>query len=377
LLTKHDELFCHQNVSTFDHVDTSDRQWYERFWFATHDNSGKILIDAGIGKYANRNVMDGYAGVSIEGKKQYTVRVSRELRPEIEDLKIGPLSYEVIEPLKRTYLCLMENDYGISFDIEFEGSMPAIEEEPTLQYFRGAAIHHNCRYFQFGRASGKVTVEGKTFEIRKESWWAQRDHSWGIRQIGVPPPGAWWSRPDSGASESDLQPLPEQKGLFFHYAGIQFKDWGAAFNFTERLDGRTFIQGKVCYPYEDARKPIPITDIQHEFEFYPGTRKIKSIELVIATKDGDKKEILVKPLNVFYAKAGGYLSGYKGWMHGKWMGPFAIDGEKLDLTDEKVIKELSNCVDDTLCEYRCGDDIGYSLWEPIILGELPKYGFEA
>ena len=376
MLTRYDELFCHQIVSTFDHVDNSDRQWNERFWFAAHDNSGEILVDAGIGKYANRNVMDGYGGVAVGGKRQYTVRVSRELWPDLEDLKVGPLSYEIVEPLKKIHICLEENEYGIGFDIEFEGSMAPVEEEPTLRYFRGVAINHTCRYFQLGQASGKVIVEGKVFEIKKETWWAQRDHSWGIRVIGVPPPGAWWYRPESGVPESGLQPFPSPKGIFSHYVGMQFKDWGAAFNFTERPDGTNSVNGKVCYPYEDTRKPVSITDVQHQFEFHPGTRTIRSVELVITTKDGVKREVSVKPLNVYYARAGGYLGGYKGWAHGKWMGPYAIDGEMLDITDQKAVEEVSGGADDTMCEYRCGDDIGYSVWEPLVIGDLPKYGFK-
>ena len=101
MISKHDECLCHQIVSTFDHVDTSDRQWYERAWLVTHDNSGEIMVDTGFGKYTNRNVMDAFGGVALRGTSQYTVRASRELRPNVDSLVVGPLSYEIIEPLVR------------------------------------------------------------------------------------------------------------------------------------------------------------------------------------------------------------------------------------------------------------------------------------
>ena len=55
---------------------------------------------------------------------------------------------------------------------------------------------------------------------------------------------------------------------------------------------------------------------------------------------------------------------------------YAIDGEMLDITDQRVVAEVSGGADDTMCEYRCGDDIGYSVWEPLVIGDLPKYGFK-
>ena len=67
MLTRNDESLCHQIVSTFDHVDSSDRQWYERAWLVAHANSGEIMIDTGFGKYTNRNVMDAFGGVAVKG----------------------------------------------------------------------------------------------------------------------------------------------------------------------------------------------------------------------------------------------------------------------------------------------------------------------
>ncbi|MBL7119748.1 MAG: hypothetical protein ISS53_03585 [Dehalococcoidia bacterium] len=51
MLTKYDEFPCHQTVSTFDHVETSAREWTERIWFCVHDKSEKSHLLAGFGKY--------------------------------------------------------------------------------------------------------------------------------------------------------------------------------------------------------------------------------------------------------------------------------------------------------------------------------------
>ena len=40
MIRKHDELFCHQAVSTFDTPGTSAREWTERAWAQVHDTKG-------------------------------------------------------------------------------------------------------------------------------------------------------------------------------------------------------------------------------------------------------------------------------------------------------------------------------------------------
>jgi len=122
------------------------------------------------------------------------------------------------------------------------------------------------------------------------------------------------------------------------------------------------------HPIGDAGFPVPITDLRYQFEYLPGTTKVKSLELMVTTADGVTREISVKPLdNTYHLLTAGYLGGYRGWLHGKWMGPYAIDGEKLDITDPRVLEDLSGGVDDTLCEFKCGNDTGYGILESVVI----------
>ena len=370
MITKDDESLCHQIVSTFDHVDSSDKNWYEKTWLAVHENSGRIMVDAGFGKYANRNVMDAFGGVAVGNTAQHTVRASRELRPDIDTIAVGPLSYEVVEPLRKIHVCLKENDYGISFDIEFEARMQLHEPAPSFTRLRGATMHHACRFFQLGCARGKVVVEGKTYDIKQDNWWAARDRSWGIRPVGTPPPGAYWARPDSGQPESGLQPFPQIGKLTSHWTWFQFKDYGLCFMFYEGAEGKPLsIQGELVHPFGDERMPLPIIDLHYQFEYVPGTEKVKQGELTVTTADGVKREISIKPLGVqFHLLPAGYLGGYKGWLIGKWMGPYAIDGERLELKDPKVQEGLSGAVvDDVLYEFKCEGDVGYGVIESVVI----------
>ena len=66
---------------------------------------GSLQVAFGVGKYTNRNVFDGYAGVS-RGKEQWTVRASRRLSDDPDRIGAGPIDYEVIEPYRRVRFAL-------------------------------------------------------------------------------------------------------------------------------------------------------------------------------------------------------------------------------------------------------------------------------
>lgn len=349
MLSKHDELLCHQIPSTFDHVSDSGLQWVERLWCTVHDSSGKIHFTSAFGYHPNRNIMDGLGLLTIDGKAQYNVRTTRELRPQLEDIKVGPLSYEVIEPLKRVRWALGENDYGISWEVEFEGRMPPHEEMPQFARRRGRLVENICRYGHSGRASGWVKVEGKTYDIKPDTWLAHRDHSWGIRITGV-------------SMEQAVQPEEPRQGGLFNWNILQFEKWFLNHQLREDHAGNVgYFSGGISYAYDDPRTTLELVGVEHDYEFVPGTRQLKTGRVVYTAADGSKIEISLRALTHLYLGPGGYFP-YKGYSHGMWMGPSWIDGEKLDITDSKTVEGVSRLVDN-MCECRCGDEIGYGIVE--------------
>jgi hypothetical protein len=60
--------------TTFDHVRTSDPKWTERVVVYTSTTSGNVNFMTGLARYANRNIMDAYAMVTLENKTAHVVR---------------------------------------------------------------------------------------------------------------------------------------------------------------------------------------------------------------------------------------------------------------------------------------------------------------
>jgi len=188
-LTAADEHFNHQIVNTHAAVGTADRAWTEKAWFTLIRKDGQMQVNFGLGKYANRNIIDGFAGIQ-HGTQQRTIRASRVLAPHtIEDLSVGPLGYGVLEPFKAIRLTLAENAaQPIRFELNFHATMPAFFENRDVVVHGGRTASDVIRYHQPGTISGWLEIDGQRHEVKPDEWFGFRDRSWGIREhVGLDP----------------------------------------------------------------------------------------------------------------------------------------------------------------------------------------------
>ena len=99
VLTPLDDFLAHQIPETFDHVGTSDRNFFDRYYFNCHDLDGEVFLGFGMGVYPNLNVIDAFVSIVYDGK-QHIVRGSRLLGRDRLDARVGPLAVEVLEGLR-------------------------------------------------------------------------------------------------------------------------------------------------------------------------------------------------------------------------------------------------------------------------------------
>lgn len=379
ILTAADEYLCHQTVASFEQVATTDRNWTEKGYIVAYDTSGEVMVAMGIGKYSNRDVFDAFAGVAVAGR-QWNVRASRELRPDIDRTTVGPLEWEVVEPPNRNRIVLSKNELGVSYDITYESAFSPIVGSPGMRRDRGITGNHTIRYFQPGRASGTVMVCGKTYELDPKQSYAYKDRSWGIRTMtGIPNPGAFWFADAHGAPETGLRPAPVHgQGVLHGYMNLSFGDWALSTTFTQGPDGKPMqsstgsTEGFVVFA-QDARPRLRISALDLDFEFWPGTRRAKSLQLRAALEDGSSREIRCswKDL-VYYFRGGGYF-GFRGWWQGGYRGELDVAGEEMNLRDKADLDELYGC-EEIAVDCVCGGQTGYGVIEPWAVGALPRYG---
>ena len=359
-----DDLLAHQTPETFDHVFTSDRNFYDRYYFNMHACSDELFLVTGMGQYPNLGVTDAFVSIS-HGDTLYVVRASRELGSNRLDTRVGPFAIEVLEGLQSLRLRLDENEWGVSFDLSFDGVVPAIEEprQTTRQFTR--ITMDSTRFAQVGCYSGQLTVGGQTYDVSPESWKGVRDHSWGIRPVGEPVP------PGIGVT------LERSHGFFHNWIPMQFDDYMLKVFFEEDALGHRFIEeSKKIYNRGLDKADELMGTPRHQFTYKSGTRELEKAVIRFAHPSGQEISVTNTPLRTVYLAAGsGYLPAGD-WAHGMYQGKLKVEGLSWDISDPSVRKQIS-ILNETLCRFELSTgEVGYGMHENLCIGVYKPYGFD-
>jgi hypothetical protein len=339
---------------------------------------GSLQLAFGIGKYPNRNVMDAYAGVS-RGVEQWTVRASRELAPAPEASAVGPIHYEVLEPLRSIRFRLDADDaQPIAFDWVLEGVVPPFLERREIHRSRdGARLDADIvRYHHTGVASGWVEVDGARTEVGRDAWVSTRDHSWGVRyQVGAP--------------VADVAPAPVPEGV------AMLVIWCPAL--LERADGTRYAlhvyyqrhsfpevgyeriecQGGIEHP--DGRKDH-FAALIPELAFRDDNRRLLGGRLLCTMADGSARPIEVEVVSDTGFHLGtGLYHGFDGRWHGQWRGPLAVEGEHVaDCSLPDVARRIHQHRDAVIrVTDPVGGGTGWGNMQNVVLGAHPELGLTA
>src|SRR5262249_52634477 len=150
----------HQAPLTFSQTTTSDHRFYDRCFVTAYDPAGHSAMIMSLGLYKNMNVMDGFLCVR-HGARQHNVRVSRMLRPEVDRYRIGPLQYEIVEPMRELRIALEDGEHGFSCDLRWRGVVPPLLEQRwagTSTSINERVASDVQRYEQPGRVDGVIRI---------------------------------------------------------------------------------------------------------------------------------------------------------------------------------------------------------------------------
>ncbi len=361
-----DETLAHQTPETFDQVATSDRNFYDRYYFNLHPKSGDLFVVFGMGQYPNLGTTDAFVCVVYKGK-QHVVRCSRELGADRSDTSVGPFSVEILKGLKSLRICCDENEHGVSFDLQFDGSAPAVEEPRTLMRKGSRITMDTSRYTQMGRWEGTLTVQGETLAIDATDYLGVRDHSWGIRPVG-----------ESEPMGININEYVHKYGFFHMWAPMQFKDYQLKVFIEENADGDILVQECVKIDsYERGGAVHQLGKPRHCIKYRSGTRELESAELLFDDENGKPITVSCQALTCAYLAAGtGYFPN-PDWVHGQYHGPFKLEAVEYDVSTEEARNALGPLYETVVRFELSTGEVTWGMFENLSIGHHDPYGFDS
>jgi hypothetical protein len=357
MLTKADDYAIHQTPEPIAYVGSSDRNFYDRYFFNGYARDGSIYFAAALGTYPNRLVIDAAFSI-VHRDRQYVLRASRLAGPERMQTQVGPIGVDVLEPLQQLRLQVAPNQWEIAGDLVFTARVPALEEPRFLRRHGTRIFMDYTRLTQHGTWSGTLQVAGETIDVGAQRFWGSRDRSWGIRPVG---------ERESGAPAFPLQ-------FFWLWAPLNFDDVCTHFDVTEDERGQRWHAAGMVVPIGGVVEDVPAVD--YRLAMQSGTRHARRAEITLHTATRGDLRIALTPLYNFYMIGLGY--GHPQWGHGMFVGDNETAGESwlLSEADPSIPLHLHvQAVCEATLESSQAPRRGVGILEQLILGPHAPTGF--
>lgn len=374
-LSSWDDFPVHQVAETIRHVGTSDRNFYDRYYFNLHASSDELFMVMGLGVYPNLGVMDAFSCVR-RGDFQHVVRSSKVLDDRM-NTTVGPIRVEVIEPLRRLrFVCDPSasggaatdgSDVQIAADLVWEGSIPAYEEPRQFVRKHGRVMFDTMRFAQTGTWSGTIEVAGETIPATPDRFGGTRDRSWGVRPHGEP------EHPGIRQGEGQLTGM-------WNYDPMQFADHSILYMLNEEATGERVLEESVRIWSDPTRGIEWLGRPEYEHTLRAGTRMVTHSVLRFPDAPEGVLEIDVEPLLPAYIAIGTGYGIEDDWRHGMYQGDLVVQGREYKMADIEPFGHFT--IVDQVASFTQSVDgtrtgvIGHGLHEHAFIGPFPKYGMD-
>lgn len=316
-----DEYPLHQAALPMTQTVDGDPNRYDRYFFHGYVPTADMIFVVALGLYPNRQIVDGALCVS-HGGRQRSVFASGRMTAD-RATKVGPITIEVVEPLRRLRVTVDAPDQGLHADLTFDATTVAMQEPRQTMFDRTRLIMDTCRYTQFGRWAGSVTSGDDEWTLHPDACFGTRDRSWGVRPLSgaVPaaPPteinGIWWL----------WTPLQLDDGRCLHAAVEEGPD-GA-----RKLQAAAILQPLGDHAPNDPSAIEHLRTVDYGVTWEPGTRRARNLDLAFERLNGERIEVHLAPQSRVHMRGAGYT--HLEWGHGTWHGENEVGGEQLDHAD--------------------------------------------
>ncbi len=361
VLSSYDDFPVHQTDRPVAHPASGDPGHYDRYFFNGYNSNGSVYFALALGVYPNRHVIDASFSVVQDGKQKSVHTSGRAPLDRMQCTSVGPISVEVLTPLRKLAIRINSPEHGIVADLTFEGETTAYEE-PHFHLRNGVRdVFSYTRLTQIGHWDGWLEISGIRTILEGKTTFGSRDRSWGIRPVG--------ERALIGAPIS----LPQ---FFWLWAPVRFAGFGTHFDVNEYSDGTRWHQTAARLNADNSVVEAKTAD--YSMTWQPGTRHMENFQLRYQFASG-QATLDFTPLVHFQMLGLGY--GHPEWGHGMWKGESAVSVEEWQLPVATPLS-LEHLHVQTLCRVAMTDTDGalhegMGILETLAIGPHQPSGFNS
>jgi hypothetical protein len=365
MISSFDDYPVHQTPEPVNQPFCNSLNFYDRYWFNGFDGQGGFYFGCALGLYPNRRVVDGAFSVLLDGR-QHCFFASRRATGERADTSIGPMTLEVLKPMRSIRVRIAPNDTGIECDLTFRARTAAYEEPRSILRDDGRVMIDTTRFTQFGAWEGYITVGTTRSEVRPARVLGVRDRSWGIRPVGEREGGA---------------PSRSEPGIYWIWSVNHFDDLCTHYATFEDHDGKPLQVSGVVLPAYSSADDIPaegdpgireMSFAKIQINWEKGTRRSSSARLDFLSPSGERIVQSLEPLFRFHLKGIGYQ--HPKWGHAIWKGEQVIGGESWKVEELDPLA-YENIHIHQICRVRMGERTGVGTLEQVVIGSHKPSGF--
>jgi hypothetical protein len=359
MITPFGDYPIHQTSLPIAHAGGGHPNYYDRYWFNGYTEDFYFALALGI--YPNRGVIDAAFSVLDKGV-QRSVFSSGRIPLDRTKTSVGPITVEIVEPMRVNRIRVSAAEYGLIADLTFRARTAAYEE-PRQTWYQGTTLWMDTtRATQFGSWTGSLSNGDRPMAVTGRVY-GTKDRSWGIRPVGQP---------------ALATPQPRAGQVFFLWAPINFEDRCFHYLLFEDAKGTPWARSAVVLPVLADQAPVHgrepgVTQLRvdHAVRWARGLRRSDGATLhVRGTSDAPAIELA--PLLTFRMRGVGY--SHPVWAHGVWHGELAVGGEEAKSSDLDRLA-LDTVHVQQVVRATWGDRVGLGVLEQLVLGPHTPSGF--
>ncbi len=364
MISRFDDYCLHQTPAYLRVPATTDRNFYDRYFFCGYRADASLMFGITFGRYPNRYVQDAHFTV-VTCAVQHSLHASDVLAGDPSRNVVGPIEVEIVEPMRALRCRVARSERGIACDLAFRALTGAIDEGRLVRAREGLVYIDQTRFMQYGTWEGWIEVDGVRHEVSAGDTYGLRDKSWGVRLIGE-------------------HQVTHRRGdqIFWMNVVMLLGNEYSVIRALDLEDGSSVERTGYFAPVYTSPELVPVGEKglravatwNFDLDFVPGTRRIAGGRYRIRWPDGSERRIDGKALGTLWYAGMGY--NHDRWNHGTDHGGRLLVEREDWRTDEIDQASLDRQFMASVMELSMdGRIVGLGHTEQLLMGRYAPFGW--